>query len=247
MVKQRLKLGAISPKLMQAYRDEELTLEEPTAFAITDDHARQEQVWNELPPYNRSRDAILQALSEGQVSSDDRRASFVGAAAYEAAGGAIIRDLFDEEGGGFFADAALLNRLVREKLAAEAATIKAEGWKWIVVEPEFNHEMTSDTRRVFAEAAPLSDTDQAKLVELEQRHNALSDEDDGSEEFAEKLQALEAEIEALTGAEQFDPGDIAIAGAFFLPRLSRRTAHRARLRPRRGLEGGFGRQKRRAG
>ncbi|MET4232693.1 hypothetical protein ACVWXN_007316 [Bradyrhizobium sp. i1.4.4] len=36
-----------------------------------------------------------------------------------------------------------------------------------------------------------------------------------SEEFAEKLQALEAEIEALTGAEQFDPGDIAIAGAFF--------------------------------
>ncbi|MET4519699.1 hypothetical protein [Bradyrhizobium sp. I1.7.5] len=118
-------------------------------------------------------------MSEGQVSSDDRRASFVGAAAYEAAGGAIIRDLFDEEGGGFFADAALLNRLVREKLTAEAATIKAEGWKWIVVEPEFNHEMTSDTRRVFAEAAPLSDTDQAKLVELEQRHNALSDEDDG--------------------------------------------------------------------
>ncbi|MET4519698.1 hypothetical protein [Bradyrhizobium sp. I1.7.5] len=44
VVKQHLKLGAISPKLMQAYRDEELTLEEPTAFAITDDHARQEQV-----------------------------------------------------------------------------------------------------------------------------------------------------------------------------------------------------------
>jgi ParB family transcriptional regulator, chromosome partitioning protein len=217
VVKQRLKLGAIAPTLMQAYRDEELTLDELTAFAITDDHARQEKVWNELPPYHRSRDAILQALSEGQVSSDDRRAAFVGAEAYQAAGGAIIRDLFDEEGGGFFADAVLLNRLVREKLAAEAAKIEAEGWKWIVVEPEFNHEMAAGMRRVYPEAAPLSEADQAKLDELEQHHNALGEEDDGSEELAAKLQALEAEIEALTGAEQYDPEDIAIAGVFVCP------------------------------
>lgn len=217
VVKQRLKLGAIAPTLMQAYRDEELTLEELSAFAITDDHARQEKVWNALPPYHRSRDAILQALSEGQVSSDDRRAAFIGAEAYQAAGGAIIRDLFDEEGGGFFADAALLNRLVREKLEAEATTIKAEGWKWIVVEPEFNHEMAAGMRRVYPEAAPLSDADQAKLEELEQHHNALGEEDDGSEEAAAKLQALETEIDALAGAEQYDPEDIAMAGVFICP------------------------------
>ncbi|WP_426422550.1 ParB/RepB/Spo0J family partition protein [Bradyrhizobium genosp. A] len=214
VVRQRLKLGAVSPKLMQAYRDEELSLDELTAFAITDDHARQEQVWDELPPYHRSRDAILRALSEGQVSSDDRRAAFVGAEAYQAAGGTIIRDLFDEDGGGFFADAALLNRLVREKLATEAAKIEAEGWKWIIMESEFNHEMTAGMRRVYPEAAPLSDEDQARLGELEQRHNALSDEDDGSDDNAAELQELEAEIDALTGAEQYQPDDIAIAGAF---------------------------------
>jgi ParB family chromosome partitioning protein len=229
VVKQRLKLGAISPKLMQAYRDEELTLEELTAFAITDDHARQEQVWSELPHYNRSRDAILRALSEGQVSSDDRRAAFVGAEAYQAAGGSIIRDLFDEEGGGFFADAALLNRLVREKLEAEAATIKAEGWKWIIVEPEFDHAMTAGMRRVYAEAAPLSEADQAKLDELEQRHNALGEEDDGSEDIAAQLETLEAEIEALTGSEQYDPEDIAIAGVFVCP------GHDGETRIERGL------------
>jgi ParB family chromosome partitioning protein len=213
VVKQRLKLGAISPKLMQAYRDEELTLEELSAFAITDDHARQELVLRELPPYNRSRESILRTLSEGQVASDDRRAVFVGAEAYQAVGGAIIRDLFDEEGRGFFADAALLNRLVREKLEAEAAAVKAEGWKWIIVEPEFDHEMTAGMRRVYPEAAPLGEADQAKLDELEQRHNALCDEDDGSEEFATQLQTLETEIEALTGAEQFQSEEIAIAGA----------------------------------
>ena len=215
VVRQRLKLGAIAPTLMQAYRDEELTLDELTAFAITDDHARQEQVWSELPPYSRSRDAILRALSEGQVSSDDRRAAFVGAEAYQAAGGCIIRDLFDEEGGGFFADAALLNRLVREKLAAEAAKIGAEGWKWIVVEPEFNHERTAGMRRVYPDAAPLSEADQVKLGELERQHDALSNEDHGdSEDILAKLQAIEEEMDALTGAEQYQPEEIAIAGAF---------------------------------
>jgi hypothetical protein len=71
-VKQHLKLGAVSPKLVQAYRYEELSLDELTAFAITDDHTRQERVWSELPHYNRSRDAIRRALSDGHVSSDDR-------------------------------------------------------------------------------------------------------------------------------------------------------------------------------
>ena len=79
-----------------------------------------------MPPFNRSREAILRALSEGQVRSTDRRAVFVGASAYEKAGGVIVRDLFDAEGGGFFADAELLNRLAAEKLQAVADEIKAE-------------------------------------------------------------------------------------------------------------------------
>lgn len=39
VVRQRLRLGAVSPKLMQVYRDGDLTLEQLMAFAITDDHA----------------------------------------------------------------------------------------------------------------------------------------------------------------------------------------------------------------
>ena len=44
VVRQRLRLGAVSPKLMQGYRDGGLTLEQLMAFAITEDHARQEAV-----------------------------------------------------------------------------------------------------------------------------------------------------------------------------------------------------------
>ena len=111
VVRQRLKLGAVSPALLTLYREGEMTLDQLTAFTITDDHARQEQVWADLG-FNNSRRAILQALTEGQIEADDRRVAFVGIEAYEAAGGTVIRDLFDEDGG-YLADAALLNRLTR--------------------------------------------------------------------------------------------------------------------------------------
>jgi ParB family transcriptional regulator, chromosome partitioning protein len=127
VVRQRLKLGAVSSKLMKLYRDGKICLDQLSAFTITEDHARQERVWSELPSFNRSREAILRALSEGQVRSTDRRALFVGASAYEEAGGSIVRDLFDSKGGGFFADADLLNRLAAEKLQVFAGKVAAEG------------------------------------------------------------------------------------------------------------------------
>jgi len=39
VVRQRLRLGAVSPKLMQIYRDGDLALDQLMAFAITEDHA----------------------------------------------------------------------------------------------------------------------------------------------------------------------------------------------------------------
>jgi ParB family chromosome partitioning protein len=125
VVRQCLKLGAVSPKLRALYRKGEMNLDQLSAFAITEDHERQERAWSELPTFNRSRESILRALSEGQVRSDDRRAVFVGSKAYEEAGGAIVRDLFDAE---------LLNHLVREKLQGHADKVAAEGWRWVVAE-----------------------------------------------------------------------------------------------------------------
>ena len=110
-------------------------------FAITDDHAAQERVWSELG-WNKERDAILHALTEGQVPTDDRRFLYVGAEAYEQAGGAITRDLFDGDGAGYCTDAALLNQLVRDKLQRAAKKVMAEGWKMFSVEPEFDHELS---------------------------------------------------------------------------------------------------------
>jgi ParB family chromosome partitioning protein len=216
VVRQRLKLGAVSPKLRALYRKGEMNLDQLSAFAITEDHERQERVWRELPTFNRRRESILHALSEGQVRSDDRRAVFVGSKAYEEAGGSIIRDLFDADGGGFFADAELLNGLVREKLQRHADKVAAEGWRWVVAEPEFDHEAGAAMRRVYAKPVPLSKTERQRLRKLETRYDALCDKyphGDVPAGDAEKLGRIEAAIEALR-REEYKARDVALAGAF---------------------------------
>ena len=111
VVKQRLRLGAVSPKLLQVYREDGLTLDQLMAFAITEDHARQEQVFEGLH-HNREPWIIRRDMTAANVPAADRRAVFVGADAYIEAGGNIIRDLFSEDRGGFFEDAGLLDMLV---------------------------------------------------------------------------------------------------------------------------------------
>jgi ParB family chromosome partitioning protein len=44
-VKQRLRLASVSPKLLEVYAEDGMTLEQLMAFTVTADHARQEQVW----------------------------------------------------------------------------------------------------------------------------------------------------------------------------------------------------------
>ena len=135
VVRQRLRLGAVSPKLMQVYRDGDLTLDQLMAFAITEDHARQEAAYERLS-YNRDASTIRRMLTEANVAATDRRAIFVGAEAYTEAGGTILRDLFTEDRGGYFEDVALLDLLVMAKLGREAnALLEAEGWKWAQVHP----------------------------------------------------------------------------------------------------------------
>jgi ParB family chromosome partitioning protein len=230
VVRQRLKLGAVSPKLRALYRKGEMNLDQLSAFAITEDHERQERVWSELPRFNRSREAILRALSEGQVQSDDRRALFVGAKAYQAAGGIIVRDLFDSEGGGFFADAELLNRLAHEKLQAEAGKVANEGWRWVVTEIELDYEGSADMRRVFPKPLPLSKAERKRLRKLDARYKALFDKypDDAPPDVAAKLERIEAAV-AVLQREEYAQRDLALGGAFVT------LAHDGSLRIERGF------------
>lgn len=214
VVAQRLKLGAVSSKLMALYREGEMNLEQLSAFAITDDHERQEQVWDQLH-LDRSRHAILEALGEGHVSTDDRRARFVGMEVYQAAGGQVLRDLFDEEGGGFLTDAALLNRLVRERLEAVAEGLRTEGWKWVQVEPEFDYALVAEMRRIYPEPQELTEDEQRQIEELERRYAELSEgSEEGDVDADQEVDRIDAEIERIQGTESFGSDIMARAGVF---------------------------------
>src|SRR5580704_6942641 len=137
VVKQRLKLAAVSDKLLDIYAEDGMTLEQLMAFTVTNDHARQEQVWDSLAgSHTKAPYFIRRQLTEGAVRAGDKRAQFVGLAAYEAAGGIVLRDLFEDDDGGWLQDPALLDRLANEKLQAEAERLRQEGWKWIAVAPD---------------------------------------------------------------------------------------------------------------
>ena len=213
IVTQRLKLAAVSPKLMKIYRAGEMKLDQLSAFAITDDHALQERVWKEAGHWANRRD-ILSALTETQVPTTDRRVTFIGLEAYEGAGGAIVRDLFDTAGGGFLTDTDLLNRLVTERLALAAETVTAEGWKWVEASVEYDYGTASRMTRLYPERAEPDEAAQARLNELEARATELSEGGEEDEGVEQELSRLDAEIEALRGGEVYQAEDIARAGAF---------------------------------
>src|SRR5260370_36602155 len=48
IVKQRLRLASVSPKLHDVYADDGMTLEQLMPFSVTADQARQEQVWDNV-------------------------------------------------------------------------------------------------------------------------------------------------------------------------------------------------------
>ncbi|MDL2201328.1 MULTISPECIES: ParB/RepB/Spo0J family partition protein [Brucella] len=218
VVKQRLRLGAVSPKLIQVYRDGGLTMDQLQAFAITDDHARQEQVYENLS-YNREPWIIRRELTAFNVVASDRRAMFIGPEAYTEAGGYIIRDLFTEDRGGFYEDAALLDRLVLDKLDRIAAEVQeAEGWKWVSVHIDWPH--AHGMRRTYPQMVELSEEQEAAYdaaqEELERLTTEWEDADtDLPPEVDERFAELEAEIERIDGLRYaYDPNEIGRGGVF---------------------------------
>ncbi|MCA3186908.1 MAG: ParB/RepB/Spo0J family partition protein [Cupriavidus sp.] len=220
IVRQRLKLASASLVLLAAYAEEQMTLDQLMAFCVTGDHARQEAVWEQIRHgYNKEPYLIRRLLTEGAVKGTDRRVLFVGAAAYEAAGGIILRDLFSDDGGGWFQDGALLDRLANERLAEEAKGIAAEGWKWVESAISFPYGYLNGLTRLASKPAPVSADEQGRYDAALAEYNALSEEYEGVEELPEEIDHRMGELEAVLASiderpEIFSANETAHAGAF---------------------------------
>lgn len=231
LVQRRLRLGAVSPVLMAAYRADQLTLDQLMAFAVNEDHARQEQVFSDLS-YNRSPNFIRRLMTEHEVEASDRRARWVGAEAYQAAGGRIRCDLFSEDGKGWYEDAGLLDRLALERLAAEAEAVRAaEGWSWAEARMDFPHD--HGCRRVYPRAVEPDPETKARLEALSEEYDAIvaaCGDDNLSEEQDARLEVLDAELSSAC-PDQYDPDAVARGGLFVVLGQDRVRIERGFIRP----------------
>ena len=102
VVKQRLRLASVSPRLLDVYAEDGMTLDQLMAFTVSTDHERQDQVWEAVRhSYLKEPHQIRRMLTEGAVRASDKRALFVGVDAYVEAGGTVLRDLFQADDGGW--------------------------------------------------------------------------------------------------------------------------------------------------
>jgi ParB family transcriptional regulator, chromosome partitioning protein len=233
-VRQRLRLASVSPVLLDVYGEDGMALEQLMAFSVTDNHARQEQVWEQVnqgqhvPAYH-----IRRLLTEDAIAATDRRVRFIGIEAYTEAGGYVMRDLFSGDDDGWLQDPALVELLVNEKLSEVAQEIGAEGWKWVEAAIDLPFGCERGKRRISGTTIPLTDEEKARLETLVEEYDAIGeeyrDDCDLPDEVDARLTEIDAEITPLTcRLTIYEPDEQARAGAFVS------LAHDGRLRIDRG-------------
>ncbi len=233
-VRQRLRLASVSSTLRDLYGEDGMTLEQLMAFSVTENHARQEQVWEQVNNGQHiSAHHIRRLLTEDAIPATDRRVRFIGIDAYTEAGGHVMRDLFSSGEDGWLQDTALVELLVSEKLSEIAQEIGSEGWKWVEAAIDLPYGCERGKRRITGTTIPLTDEEQGQLDALVEEYDAIGEEyRDGCDlpqEVDARLTEIDAELTTLNCRPMiFDPSEQARAGVFVS------LAHDGRLRIDRG-------------
>lgn len=218
LVEQRLTLGKAAPELLDAYRAEKLTLECLMAFTVTDDHAKQMQVYASLEEWHSARD-IRAMLTDEMAEAKSKLARFVGLDAYHAAGGVSRADLFGEQV--YLENPDLLHQLAGEALETTRQTLAAEGWKWVEVSPDRDWSVIHGCSRIRPQPVDAPPELLAAKAEAEAELEAITEADgmDGDDSaLAERQEAAEtalADIEQkLESFVAYDPDEMSQAGCY---------------------------------
>ena len=245
VVQRRLKLANVSPRLMADYRAGGVTLEQLMALTITDDHAAQEAAFYGAPEWQRSPSKLRERLTEREIDATHALVRFVGLDTYRQAGGGVRRDLFAEgDAGTYLTDTAVLETLVRDKLATLTEDVRAEGWAWVEAVPHLAYEerqafqnaprhrrepTTREARRIASLETRLEKID----AELEEAYQGESSEDEAkAEKLEQRRDQVVGELQDAEDALQgYAPEVREVAGAIVtIDRNGEAVIHRGLLR-----------------
>jgi ParB family chromosome partitioning protein len=153
--------------------------------------------------------------------------------AYEAAGGAVLRDLFDADNAGWLTDRALVEKLAADELETAAATVRGEGWKWIEIMPDLDWETLRRFGHAVSERLPPTEAQQRDIEALTKESNAIIDEhgeEPENENLCDRLYEIQERVAELSeGEESWPDAAKAEAGAVI------GITHKGELDIRRGL------------
>ena len=245
VVQRRLKLANVSPRLMVDYRAGSVTLEQLMALTITNDHAAQEAAFYGAPEWQRSPSKLRERLTEREIDATHALVRFVGLDTYRQAGGGVRRDLFAEgDAGTYLTDTAVLETLVRDKLATLTEDVRAEGWAWVEAVPHLAYEerqafqnaprhrrepTTREARRIASLETRLEKID----AELEEAYQGESSEDEAkAEKLEQRRDQVVGELQDAEDALQgYAPEVREVAGAIVtIDRNGEAVIHRGLLR-----------------
>jgi ParB family chromosome partitioning protein len=226
VVRRRLKLASVSPRLLKACREGEASIEQLMALSVTDDHKAQERAFfNVQMDWQRDPKELRARLTEGDVCfANDGAARLVGIEAYRAAGGVVRQDLFAEEDGKgvYLCDKDLLDRLAVEKLAGQIETYKAAGWSWVEGMVRGVHSSTfyqwyrvkpSRRKPTEDEAKEIAKLDKKVKAAEKKAENYTGDDDDHNDALHEQLDAAQAALAAVRdGLMNFQKKHLEVAG-----------------------------------
>ena len=243
VVQRRLKLANVSPRLMDDYRADAVTLDQLMALSITDDHAAQESAFYDAPQWQRHPSNLRERLTEREIDAFRHPlVRFVGLDTYEAAGGRVRRDLFAEgDAGVYLTDAALLERLAQDRLAGIAATVRAEGWAWVDATAGVTHADLHAFQRAPRERREPNKREAQRIDKLQEKMQAIgeavdaameADDEDKAGALQEEGEALGEQLQALEdGLQGYSPNVKAAAGAIVtIDRNGEAVIHRGLMR-----------------
>lgn len=241
VVKQRLKLANVNPKLVQIYREGGMNLDQLQALAITDNHEQQRQAWYTAKgDWERHPSNLRDYITKQEVEVDrSSLARFVGIDAYVEAGGHVRRDLFSDRA--WITDSKLLDTLAMDKLEAAAQAERDAGWSWAEAKLHLDFQQRAEYPALpEPEAQFASEADAKRAAEIEERLNYIEYEAEPETEEDEKALEVEeaalskelAAIEQRAAAQTWSADEKATAGVLVtLDHRGNLEYHRGRLKP----------------
>ncbi|MYE54371.1 MAG: hypothetical protein F4X34_04140 [Chloroflexi bacterium] len=217
-VEQRLRLGNVSPMILQAYRNGDTNQDTLMAFALTTDRKLQEEIWNNLRETRSyvGEHNVRAILLEDSIRGSSRVAEFVGIDEYEKAGGRVTRDLFaaEDSHGIWLEDPQILYDLADRKLAAIADDLK-EPWKWVEFALEFGWEEEGKFNKVYpvkGELTPEEDAEMDSLMERLQEIHETGVSDETREDYNSVNRRMQELSDLKTSRDTYSEEQRSIAG-----------------------------------